>query len=245
MDSGLICPKCGAKKLFRERLPDGRIEIMCLELDCNYTEIVETTDSPDRPVESSFAGRVGRMSEEPLRQCEEKLQESIRSLNGRARRLAVQQLSLVQAEMKRRDSNPPKETGETPPIKSPSSPVPPQFNTPQAVAKRIAGIRNYHRRKKGSGSPAESVTGFGSINPTRWLDRLLKTLRDEAERHEQAAKNYARVPELFALHIEHSARSLELHRVLDLLENYVEILCRDEAGFENDKQANDQKPSAR
>jgi hypothetical protein len=234
--AGLICPRCGAKKLFRERLPDGRIEIMCLELDCNYTEVFEAEYYSDRPIENSFAGRVSSMSDSSLRQCEDKLQDSIRSLSGRAKRLASQQLSLVQAEIRSRMTNPVKETTESRNVrKGRPSAVPPQLNTPQAVAKRIAAIRNYHRGKKGVQSPLEMPNSLVSITATRWLDRLLQTLRDEADRHEQAAKNYARIPELFALHIEHSARSFELHRVLDLLENYVEILCEDEDAPEKNK----------
>jgi hypothetical protein len=222
-----VCPKCGAKKLFHERLPDGRVETICLDLECDFSEVIAGVGSGENPDSDFFTGRVGQMTESQLRQCEEKLLCSAESLNGRAKRLAQRQLALVQAELEHRvEASSRERTVTSGKTRSADRKVPPQFNTPEAVAKRIAGIRNYHRRRKGERTQTEFPIGL--FNPARWLDRLLKNLRDEAGRHEQAAKNYARVPELFPLHIEHSARAFELNRVLDLLDNYVDIICSEE-----------------
>ena len=105
------------------------------------------------------------------------------------------------------------------------SAAPPQFNTPQAATKRIKGIRQYYRDRRrqsgqGSADPVENALPSLQPPPSRWFEPFIKTLQDEARRHEQAAQNYARVPDLFTLHIEHAARAFEIHRIIDMLTNY-------------------------
>ncbi len=100
--------------------------------------------------------------------------------------------------------------------------VPPQLNTPQAIAKRRQAIREYHRKRKAL-MMKQSIEKE-NYDSARWFNTLLDTLRQDANRHELAAKNYAKVPELFTLHIEHSARAFELNRVLDMLIMYSQLL---------------------
>ena len=167
------------------------------------------------------------MSNHQLQEFAEKLSQSAESLKGRSSRLAHRQLAVVSAEIKRRSIDSVTQ-GE---VRYPESTVaagkvPPQFDTPEASAKRLQAIRKYHRKRKINQSRTDKSL-FAS-NSTRWLDTLLNTLRDEASRHEQAAQNYARVPELFPLHIEHSARAFELNRIHDMLINYVKFIFSDE-----------------
>lgn len=233
--AGQPCPKCGAGRLFREQLSDGRTELICLNLDCDYMQVVSEPGEKEGGASGSV-GRMTRMTVGQLQTMHEKLVEACETLRGRSKRLAKQQLALVQAELDRRT-----ESMDDVEVKRSETlqeellecihKMPPQLNTPQATARRLAGIRKYHNRQRtkqvNPRSPVPSrarvLPGMG-VRTAQWFERLLKTLRDEALRHEQAARNYSRTPELFALHIEHSARAFELNRVLDLLDNYADIM---------------------
>jgi hypothetical protein len=229
--AGQGCPKCGAGRLFREQLSDGRAELICLNLDCDYLQIVSESEEKEQGVEE-FVIRITRMTLEQLRAMQEKLIETCETLTGRSRRLAKQQLGVVQGELDRRAGameNAGMKRSERIQEESvvSTNKMPPQFNTPEATARRLEGLRKYHRLKKAEQKKLEShmqSIPVMSARSTPWFERLLKTLRDEAIRHEQAARNYSRVPELFTLHIEHSARAFELNRVLDLLDNYADIM---------------------
>jgi len=218
------CPKCGSEKLLRQVLPGGKVELICPNLDCDYSSI-DTMLRADTSAETiTFAERLSRMNKDQLVRMAENLTQSVETLSGRAKRLAQRQLAMTKAELIRREQNPDPDNR---PLQSPqlaSPKVPPQFNTPQATAKRVKAIRDYHRRRKSqlAKTPATQMT-TSSI----WLDRFMKTLKDEAGRHEQAAQHYARVPELFPLHIEHSARAFELNRILDMFTSYYDIICAD------------------
>jgi hypothetical protein len=241
---GQVCPKCGAGRLFREQLSDGRAELVCLNQGCDYQQLLPESESKEVSSDS-FPGRVERMSDDQLRVMQKKLSETSETLRGRSARLARQQLGIVQAELARRVDSMGLASSERPETMEDSSSagspkVPPQFNTPQATARRIEGIRNYHRRQQAERikslplMPSETQIQSGAtmgLKATHWLDRLLKTLRDEAMRHEQAARNYSRVPELFPLHIEHQARAFELNRVLDLLDNYADMINERDGGM--------------
>jgi hypothetical protein len=232
---GQICPKCGVGRLFREQLSDGRAELLCLNLDCDYLQVVSESEEKEGG-DQRFVDRIMRMTQEQLQMMQDKLVETCETLGGRSKRLAKQQLSLVQAELNRRSEL----TGDMEVKRSETiqeasaistNKVPPQFNTPEATARRLEGLRKYHRQRKAdriksrSGmQPMSAAIPVMGARSTPWFERLLKTLRDEAMRHEQAARNYSRVPEFFTLHIEHSARAFELNRVLDLLDNYADIM---------------------
>lgn len=233
---GPVCPKCGKRSLFRDQLSDGRVELICLNLDCDYLDVVSELDAQER-VADEFVDRVQRLGESQLRKMQENLVKTSDFLRGRSKRLARQQLAMVQAELNRRVVLPAgEEDCRTERVKTTlrgNPKIPPQFNTPQAAARRLEGIRNYHHRRKAEwikshplapGQSSSVPMSLAGIKSSHWLDRLLKTLREEALRHEQAARNYSRVPELFPLHIEHQARAFELNRVLDLLDDYADIM---------------------
>ena len=212
-------------------LQDGSVEMVCLELDCDFTEIVARQGlSPHEgmgKVDDSFASRLPRLTAEQLEKMAWSLAHSVESLSGRARRIAAQQLAIVNAERDRRrngsvtaDATQGDKSGSEGNLEPGSHRVPPQFNTPQARAKRIEGIRAYHRRKK---NPSAG-NATGDLNVSAWLSTLTRTLQQELEMHERAARDYARLPELFPLHIDHSARAFELRRIVDLLDRCFELL---------------------
>ena len=226
------CPKCGSQSMLVQPMQDGSVEMVCLELECDFTEVVAgqslSTAQDTAKLDESFASRLPGLTTEQLDDMAENLARSMENLSGRARRIATQQLAIVNAERKRRTNGPvPAEAAprgvaslyETAPTTNPG--VPPQFSTPEARAKRIEGIRAYHRRKKGSTVETGAVC---DLNASLWLRTLTKTLQQELEMHEQAAKDYARLPQLFPLHIDHSARAFELRRIIDLLDRCFELL---------------------
>ena len=213
--SNLQCPKCGKKSLLVQPLQDGRKELICLDLDCDFAEVVSDADSlaPPGDARNSFAQRVTTIADEHLRDMADNLANSTEQLSGKSKRTAKQQLALVTAELDKRQ----RQTAEL--AAGPQGAVPPQFNTPQAKAKRLRGIRQYHLRKKQQAvdlAPQQQQR----LNPS-WLETVTSTLQQEVEHHEEAARNYARTPELFPLHIDHSARAFELKHVLNLLRPFI------------------------
>ncbi|MFA5865856.1 MAG: hypothetical protein WC975_14375 [Phycisphaerae bacterium] len=215
----------------KQNLPDGQIELICLDLECDFAQVNPDNHSGQPPMSNSFSERVVRLNDDQLKQLQEKLRESNQALTGRAARIAGRQLAVVNAELKRRcnNSQPRKDDLVENTINNLNAKaIPPQFNTPQAAARRIQGIREYYRRRKPS--PSQPEYSGQNITSTRWFDTLIKTLRDEASRHEQAAHSYARVPDLFVLHIEHSARAFEIYRIVDMLNNYLPFMRSDDLG---------------
>lgn len=217
LDSSLKCPKCGSNALYQKELPGNRLEIMCLASTCSHTwTAAGHIRYPSNPMQS-FARRIEKMSEDQLRRLAENLRESSQTLTGRSAQLAQRQLAFLNDEIQKKfpQSQP------QPPEKKPASrpnpqKAPPQFKTEKARVNRIKGIREYYQQyKKGSAL---------ALSPNRWFDTLLKNLQDEAARHEQAAHHYARVPDLSALHIEHSARAFELKRIVDMLANHIKAI---------------------
>jgi len=190
--------------------------------------------------EQEFITRIRNTEQFRLIEMMNALEKSSQELTGRAKRLAKRQYAIVKAELDRRadklkkniatDNNEHSENNsnevENSEIFNQASvkerKVPPQFNTPQAIAKRREAIREYHRRRKAQIMKQRMETE--NYDSARWFNTLLDTLRQDANRHELAAKNYAKAPELFTLHIEHSARAFELNRILDMLIMYSQIL---------------------
>lgn len=198
------CPKCGSSDLIRQSLPEGKIETICLDLDCDFAEITDSSEAV-RGENSSFASRLGKTDTNQLYQMSGNLEESAENLKGRAKRLAKQQLALVNTELDRRGS-----------LATNAGKVPQQLNTSEARKKRVQGIREYYQKKRQEELSDAMPDEFG--NSGRWLNTLIKMLKSDVSRHEAAAKNYGRIPELFPLHIEHTARAFELTRVLDMIE---------------------------
>jgi hypothetical protein len=213
------CPKCGAATLFKEKLPDGQIETRCLANRCTYSQIGPTP--PPDPL-NDFKQRIAGMKGEQLAPLAEKLRHSCHSLTGRPARFAQRQLALVTAELQKRPEQPDPEPQEKavplPPI---PQKAPPQFKTPKAYANRVKAIREHYQRKK---SGILSLNPAFNLPPNRWFDTLIKTLQDEAARHDQAAHHYARIPDLASLHIEHSARAFEINRIIDMLSNHIKLV---------------------
>ena len=226
------CPKCGSKELMRQERPNGQGEIFCLNLDCDFTAVEPAATSSSRPVDKPFDGDLDSKSPAELQQLADDLDQSAQALTGRSSRLARRQLAYVRSELKRRNhpSHQSAESvlvpddGESESVAAGSAP--PQFNTPQAAAKRVEGIRQYYRLRRLEARG--EISGQGETcpggPPRRWIEPLVKTLRDEAQRHEQAAQSYARVPNLATLHVEHAARAFEIHRLIDMLRNFTEHL---------------------
>jgi len=230
------CPKCGNKSLVVQRLQDGSTELVCVDPDCDFREIA--ADSAGAVPGGSFQATLPRRSIDQLREMVENLKKSAQVLSGRAGYLAQRQLAMVNMELKNRNvhlNRPARVEVKDRPKHSARSgtgpgktPMPPQLNTPQAREKRLNGIRAYHQkrraqaggREKGSPSTASMPE---TLTQGMWFNTLARTLHQEVEMHEQAARNYARTPELFALHIDHSARAFELKRVLDLLKSCFEF----------------------
>jgi hypothetical protein len=182
---------------------------------------------PRKSEDTRFEDRLSEIKTEQLVEFEAKLKETIESLGGRSKRLAKRQLAMVLAEINRRkkDSNLSNPDSDDIDNFDNSVTIPPQFKTPQAEAKRVEAIREYHRRKRmGMRLQEENEKAASTPSGSKWFDTLLKTLKDEADRHEQAAHNYARLPELFPLHIEHTARAFELNRIRDMLANYIHLI---------------------
>jgi len=194
-----ICPKCGARSLSVEPARDNTMDLVCLNLDCDYAENVVRYAAPDAG--PPFEHRLKCLDEKQLAQMARNLRRSVSTLSDQARRTAQRQLALVQTELENRRPRPAKSLGA----------VPPQFATPEAKARRIARIRDYHRQRRSEGSrgPDEAVADR--------LTDLARNLRQDAARHEQAARDYAQMPEMVTLHVDHMARAFELKRVLDLL----------------------------
>ncbi len=196
--------------------------------------------------EQEFVNRIRNTEQFRLTEMFNALEKASQELTGRAKRLAKRQYAIVKAELERRenllnhndtreikrgksDSESTKNESTNEITKQQNNhhsnegrTVPPQLNTPQAIAKRREAIREYHRRKKALMMKHNMETE--NYDSARWFNTLLDTLRQDANRHETAAKNYAKVPELFTLHIEHSARAFELNRILDMLTMYSQIL---------------------
>lgn len=280
------CPLCGSPELLRQQLSDGRIELICLDLDCSFSRLIDPKKSTyKRDNMSKFTEYIRKLSTEEIKLICENLRQSSEELTGRARRISKRQLAIAQAELSKRECMPEdkirklsekeedqqdkipekalkasnKKTAAT--IKTEKLPtadaeedkthvtassedtslknnsknnskktgkVPSQFQTPEAIAKRLKAIREYHNKRK------QKALKDAISNSNRWLKKLLDTLLQDAERHERAARNYARSPELFTLHIEHSARAFELNRVVDLLSCYVEILETEDKAKEDE-----------
>ncbi len=226
------CPKCGAKDLLKERLPGGEVEILCPSLNCDFTHVSLPSGARNVPPQENFARRVADMDQNRLRDALQNLDHSVQSLTGRQARSARRQLAIVSAKLHEHveESHEQKEDKQTPHAASESNQkVPPQLQTRKAAAKRVQGIREYYRRKKEAAMKGDSPASFGEMmsagtGHNRWLESLVKSLHDEAVRHEQAAQSYARVPDLFPLHIEHSARAFELNRIIDLISNYAQVM---------------------
>jgi len=225
-----ICPKCGTKDLIREINANGHVELVCPNLDCDFTYVGPSRLVEKPPENAQFTAHFKTMDDSKLAELAEKLEQSVKTLTGRSLRLVRQQLAIVQSELQSRSKGN-THVREVKPMKSLISEfnqqIPPQFQTPKAAANRIRGIREYYRRRK-AGQMKEPLVSdpvnsseliVNSNGQTKWLDSLLKTLQDEACRHEQVAQNYARVPDLFPLYIEHSARAFEISRIVDLLSN--------------------------
>ncbi len=198
-------------------MQDGRSEMVCLEFDCDFTQIAADTSGVRGVVgkDESFESGLPSADIERLTEMAVNLGKSVDEQTGRAQRTARQQLALVRAELARRqqgglrERRTPSKTG-----RQSGKSVPAQFDTVTAKEKRVRGIREYHRKKRG-----ETVINADPTGPsvTAWLCRLARTLEQEAIRYEEGARNYARTPELFPLHIDHSARAFELKRVVELL----------------------------
>jgi hypothetical protein len=221
------CPKCGGGELFRQAVPGGQTEVICLDMDCDFAQVV--TEAPGAEVEETgtFADRLCRLADDELQSMAQRLREGVDTSAGRARRVVQHQLVQVQTEMKRRTEqvHPPREeplSGKVP--DDHLIPPPPQFRTPEAAEKRAQGIREYYKRKRQEAAAPPLLPGEGFDPSGPWLDSLLKALRDDAARHEQAAQSYARVPRLAALHVEHMARAHELRRIVDLLVNCTRVV---------------------
>jgi len=225
------CPKCGSKSLLNQDLPEGDIQTICLDPDCDFGTVTSSFRLPPERSGEDFSLRISRLPDDQLAEMEEKLRYSCQTLTGRSLATAKQQLAEVRAELQVRPPRPGEEKTAPEPEAEPTphrvQKMPPQFKTSRATQNRIKGIREYYRRKKFEPKVPELVAPNG---PTRWFDTLIKTLRDEASRHEQAAHHYSRVPDLSTLHIEHSARAFELNRVIDLFSNYLKAIVRSRAG---------------
>ncbi len=219
------CPLCGSEEILTQELPDGRIEVICLDLDCSFTKLIEPrkdkeTKTQNVNAEEDFAERIQKIPLAQLETMRDKLKESIETLKGKSKRIARRQLAIITSELEHRKkstSNISKEQTSQPTPQN-SSKMPPQFQTPEAIAKRLEAIREYHNKRKNKTLKKAMTTS------SRWLHTLLTTLIHDAHRHEQAAQNYAKVPEFFTLHIEHSARAFELNRIIDLLTSYAELI---------------------
>lgn len=251
--SKLKCPQCGRKTLVVQQLQDGRSEMICIDDACDFGQIVVSHASASMSAsgQQTFHERVERMEDSRLQQMRSSLERSVRTLSGRARSLAQRQLATVDAVLARRAEHPASpaplsidsvELDDTP------SQMPAHLDTPEIRNKRLAAIRAYHQRLRAmklaqQHTPADDPTGASPVpvianglandphtdtrEPSQtsevWLTTLTRTLRQEAQMHERAAKDYSRTPELFALQIDHSARAFELNRVLDLLRGCLNV----------------------
>ncbi len=114
------CPKCGSSDLISQPASGGGREIICLDLDCDFAQLVDSEDVTDYD-ESSFASRLSKTETRHLYQMADNLAESVENLKGRAKRLAKQQLALVNSELSKRSKS-----------SSGAGKVPRQLNTSQA-----------------------------------------------------------------------------------------------------------------
>lgn len=208
------CPRCGSKDLLRQTQPDGRIELICLNLDCAFAQVLPAS-APAAPAASAdgFAEHLAAVSTDHLRQMADNLDRTCRTLTARPRRIARRQLALVTAELARRGrpsaaSEPATRTNNALPPSPPPAGPPRQFQTAQAAENRVRAIREYYRQKRRTSAAGP------------WLPAFLESLHDEAARHEQAARAYARSPETLTLHIEYTAKAFELRRIIDRLTPY-------------------------
>lgn len=202
-----------------------------MELDCDFADVVTSVGAiaDSRHDKTSFSCGLAKLTTDQLERMANNLENSVGHLTGRGLRTARQQLALVRSELENRSgrkyitdvANTCEEKAH-----ATQAQVPPQFNTPEARARRLQAIRAYHNKRKGQIGEVETTTADANLSV--WLSTLTKALGQEAERHEQAARNYARVPELFPLHIDHSARAFELKRVLDLLGHWFTFRTQDE-----------------
>ena len=232
------CPQCEQNTLLVQPLPDGTTQLVCVDLDCDFSEVghrAEAGGGGSSPTDASFQARVQRSNADHLCDMIERLRQSVETLSGRGQSIARQQLALVRAELNRRRSGQQGQascTSERPVRSGRGSSrrlrMPPQLNTPEVRARRIQGIRAYHRRQQAEelqtqAPPVEVAVATSSPVSDMWFTTLTRTLEQEADRHERAARDYAKAPELFALHVDHSARAFELKRVVDLLKTYSEL----------------------
>lgn len=212
------CPTCKKETLLAQPLPDGSMELVCLELECDFAQVVSShLAEPGEAVGTSgdtFVSKLPALPDQQLERMADNLETAIDDLSGRAKRTARRQLSVVRAELRERDQSMAADLPSVPETQVSGSRVPAQLNTPAARAKRRTAIRAYHSQRKVS---ADTGGERSEDDLNAWMDTFTKTLRREAQRHEQAARSYARVPELFPLHIDHSAKAFELNRILDLL----------------------------
>jgi len=247
----LKCPQCGRKTLVVQQLPDGRSEMICVDPACDFGQIVVSHAPASMPAsgQEAFHERVERMEESRLQQMRTSLERSVHTLSGRARSLAQRQLATVDAVLSRRDDQTaPTDAlpADVAPIDSAGSQMPAHLDTPEVRNKRLNAVRAYHQRLRAL-KQAQHVSNDNESNaPTTlpipamafdndprdrdatqttdvWLTTLTRTLRQEAQMHERAARDYSRTPELFALQIDHSARAFELNRVLDLLRGCLNV----------------------
>lgn len=228
-----ICPQCHKDTLQVQPLPGGSTERMCVDLDCDFSETL--ADGGSSGTDESFEIRVRRLSDDRLCDMVDHLRRSVETLSGRGQSISRRQLAVIRAELERRRSEKPRPTpGEASTCvssgnrRSSKAKVPAQLNTPEVRTRRLRGIRAYHHRRQGEdtqaqASSAEVGVSAGALLSDIWFATLTRTLEQEADRHERAARDFARAPELFALHIDHSARAFELKRVVDLLRSYSEL----------------------
>jgi hypothetical protein len=221
-DSPSTCPKCGSNALYKKELAEDQLEVMCLANGCTHIWTAPgRIQYPSDPLHP-FARRIESLEEDQLKSLAENLENACQTLTGRSARLAQRQLALLNIELQKRVPPPQPEPAEKKRVSSPNpQKAPPQFKTQKACINRVKGIREHYQQKKNrtlSASP-DSVPP-----PNRWFDALIKTLQDEAARHEQAANHYSRDPNLSVLHIEHTARAFELKRVIDMLANHIKIV---------------------
>jgi hypothetical protein len=99
------CPKCGSKDLLRQNLPDGQLEIICLNLDCDYTVIRSDSGPSSRDQSKPMSADLPAKSPAQLKQLAKNLNQSVGVLTGRSSRLARRQLAFVRSELRRFPQN--------------------------------------------------------------------------------------------------------------------------------------------
>jgi len=218
--AGNICPACGNPTLSCQQLPGGAIEQICLNAGCDYQHLI--VDPPGQQGlktagQGRYEARLARYDDEQLQAVADHLQQSLQTLTGRQQRTAARQLKLARAELKRRAAGgrpqqPPTEAEKRTVCKS----VPPQLNTPQARAKRLKALRQYHARlRELKQADRFNVTEHSVVLR---LQEICQALRRDAEMHYTLAEQLASRDVLHAAHIDHLARASELNRVLQILE---------------------------